>query len=100
MMQPEGYGAIPMDLHISQQGYHPYYRKGHDDAPGPPIVQTRKEKVDLGKVRWCRVDLNIVGGLAIIFMCFGTWLKKKMVLIYCGGVFEKQVGKQKYGRMS
>ncbi|XP_042899146.1 protein trachealess [Parasteatoda tepidariorum] len=41
MMQPEGYGSIPMDLHISQQGYHPYYRKGHDDTPGPPIVQTR-----------------------------------------------------------
>ncbi|KFM59817.1 hypothetical protein X975_06470, partial [Stegodyphus mimosarum] len=40
MMQPEGYGSIPMDLHISQQGYHPYYRKGHEDSPGPPIVQT------------------------------------------------------------
>lgn len=40
-MQPEGYGSIPMDLHISQQGYHPYYRKGQEDNPGPPVVQTR-----------------------------------------------------------
>ncbi|GFU47351.1 hypothetical protein NPIL_82231 [Nephila pilipes] len=41
MMQPEGYGSIPMDLHISPQGYHPYYRKSQEDAAGPPIVQTR-----------------------------------------------------------
>ncbi|XP_054721129.1 LOW QUALITY PROTEIN: protein trachealess-like [Uloborus diversus] len=42
MMQPEGYGPMPMDLHIPQQGYHPYYsRKGHEDTGGPPIVQTR-----------------------------------------------------------
>lgn len=38
MMQPEGYGSIPMDLHISQQGYHPYYRWVGVNPFGPGVV--------------------------------------------------------------
>lgn len=50
-MQPvEGYGTLPMDLHVSPQGYHPYYRKGvQDEGPAQVavhsrILEMRKEK--------------------------------------------------------
>ncbi|XP_064484160.1 protein trachealess-like isoform X3 [Ornithodoros turicata] len=46
----DGYGALPMDLHVSSQGYHPYFRyldssmvmkAGGDDGTGAAVVQSR-----------------------------------------------------------